>query len=115
MRQATGGRSGGERDDYVGNQWGYSAEDAQALAALYRSVGAYSGEENAARAKVYEDRLFMMEDGTDLCECMEPFHCYWIDEDPVGQHTLIGEKNMIVKKICKKHTQRWRRRRMEND
>ena len=36
---------------------------------------------------------------------MEPFCCDWVDEDPAGQHTLIGGKVISVKKNCTKTTE----------
>ena len=63
-----------------GNNGGYSREDARGLATLYRSVGAYSAKEKEARAQVVmEDGVYMTDNGTDLCEGMEPFYCYILD------------------------------------
>ena len=90
------GSSGGESDgeDYEGKQRGYSREDAQGFGAPYRSVGnsglGYSAKELLARAQVVmEDGVYMMADGTDLCEGMEPHYCYWMDEDLERQQNLF--------------------------
>ena len=64
---------------------GLPREDAAGLAALYRSVGAHPVWEKEAQTQVVFDEAsgaFMMDDGTDLCEGMDPFHCYWMDEQP---------------------------------
>ena len=105
MRQDTGGGSRGDRDDYVGKEMGLSREYAAGLAALYRSVGAHPVWEKEAQTQVVFDEASgaftdMMDDRMDLCEDMEPFYCYWMDEDPAGQHNLIGEKDIVVKKNC---------------
>ena len=48
-----------------------------------------------------EDGVYMMVDGTDLCEGMEPFFCYWMDEDLERQQNLFGGKDIVVTKNCK--------------
>ena len=114
MRQGTchcgdiGRESDGE--DYEGKQWGFSRKDARGLAALYvyRNAQASVAKEKEARAQVVmEDGVYMMADGTDLCEGMEPFYCYMylMDEDLERHQNLFGGKDIVVKKNCKTTTE----------